>query len=566
MTLLVVGISHRNAPVSLLERVSLSPDARVALMREMVGRETVQSAAVLATCNRVELYADVDGFHAGLAELSALLPRHSSVRREELAPYLYVHYEDRAVQHLFSVACGLDSMVVGEGQILGQIKGALALAQDEQTAGRLLNELFQHALRVGKRAHSETGIDRAGQSLVTFGLEQLAAQVGRPEVAPWLAGKRALVIGAGSMSSLAATVLARAGVAELVIANRTLERAERLAASLDGGTTGRTRPRARAVPINAISIAAELALADVVISCTGSAGLVLTADAVASALGASREAAGPRVRADADNASGRADRTVADRGVAEPDSAFGGPRPVTAGSGGNAVVPTVGGVAAGAGVARLPQGGSRPDAALPGDESGVRGWAPPRGGRVLAVLDLAMPRDVDAAVHRLAGVRLVDIESLAGASAGAPMAADVEAVEQIVADEVAAFEAAQQAAQIAPTVVALRSMAADVVAGELARLHGRLPGLDEKQLAEITRTVRRVVDKLLHAPTVRVKELAGEPGGADYAAALRELFALDAQHGAQELRQRTAALGRPVTQATPVTPVTPMSPPEQERR
>jgi glutamyl-tRNA reductase len=323
------------------------------------------------------------------------------------------------------------------------------------------------------------------------------------------------------------------------------------------------------VPINAISIAAELALADVVISCTGSAGLVLTADAVARARASAD--------ADADNASGRADRTVADRGVAEPDTAFGGPGPVVAGSGGDAVGPTVGG--ADASVVLPQRGGSGPDAraglgasrvcadaAAPGDESGVRGWAPPRGGRVLAVLDLAMPRDVDAAVHRLAGVRLVDIESLAGASAGAPMAADVEAVEQIVADEVAAFEAAQQAAQIAPTVVALRSMAADVVAGELARLHGRLPGLDEKQLAEITRTVRRVVDKLLHAPTVRVKELAGEPGGADYAAALRELFALDAQHGAQELRQRTAALGRPVTQATPVTPVTPMSPPEQERR
>ncbi|MBM7172172.1 glutamyl-tRNA reductase, partial [Streptomyces sp. G44] len=148
---------------------------------------------------------------------------------------------------------------------------------------------------------------------------------------------------------------------------------------------------------------------------------------------------------------------------------------------------------------------------------------------VLALLDLAMPRDIDAAVHRVPGVRLVDIESLAEASADAPMAADVEQVRGIVSDEVAAFGAAQRAAHITPTVVALRTMAADVVASEIARLDGRLPGLEDKQRAEITQTVRRVVDKLLHAPTVRVKQLAGEPGGAGYADALRTLFDLDPQ-------------------------------------
>jgi glutamyl-tRNA reductase len=153
--------------------------------------------------------------------------------------------------------------------------------------------------------------------------------------------------------------------------------------------------------------------------------------------------------------------------------------------------------------------------------------APVRPRPVLFLLDLAMPRDVDAAAHRLAGVRLVDIESLAEASADAPMAADVDQVRRIVADEVAAFGAAQRAAHITPTVVALRAMAADVVAGEIARLDGRLPGLDDKHRAEITQTVKRVVDKLLHAPTVRVKQLAAEPGGAGYADALRTLFDLD---------------------------------------
>jgi glutamyl-tRNA reductase len=426
MSLLVVGLSHRTAPVSVLERAALAEDARTKLLHDTLAAEPAAEAVVLATCNRIELYADVDKFHAGVAELSTLLAQHSGVGLDELTPHLFVHYEDRAVHHLLSVACGLDSMVVGEGQILGQIKDALAVGQEQHTAGRMLNDLFQQALRVGKRAHSETGIDRAGQSLVTFGLDQLA-----PTTGP-LAGKRALVVGAGSMSSLAAATLARAGVAAITVANRTPERAERLAHLLTEQGT-----QARAVGMAQVPRA--LAGADVVVSCTGATGLVLTADDLRAA------------------AAGRAD------------------------------------------------------------------------GATLAVLDLAMPRDIDAAAHGLVDVHLVDIETLAAASADAPMAADVDQVRAIVSEEVAAFGAAQRAARITPTVVALRAMAADVVAGELARLDGRLPALDDKQRAEISQTVRRVVDKLLHAPTVRVKQLAGEPGGAGYADALRELFDLDPQ-------------------------------------
>ncbi|MBA6433600.1 MULTISPECIES: glutamyl-tRNA reductase [Streptomyces] len=486
MSLLVVGLSHRSAPVSVLERAALVGDEQAKLVQDTLAAEPATEAAVLATCNRIELYADVDKFHAGVAELSTLLAQHTGVGLDELTPYLYVHYEDRAVHHLFSVACGLDSMVVGEGQILGQIKDALALGQELHTAGRLLNDLFQQALRVGKRAHSETGIDRAGQSLVTFGLEQLAQ--GAP-VAEWARGRRALVIGAGSMSSLAAATLARAGVSELVIANRTLERALRLAESLaqqhaatpaaiipageDGSASAGTGTEtdtesgtetsaetlreglvARAVPRDRVS--AELPHADIVVSCTGATGLVLTAAELRTAL-AQRAACPP---------------------AAHPAAAD------------------------------------------------------------VSLLDLAMPRDIDAAAHRIEGLHLVDIESLAEAAAepsGAPgssagaMAADVDKVRTIVSEEVAAFGAAQRAAHITPTVVALRTMAADVVASEIARLDGRLPDLDDKQRAEITQTVRRVVDKLLHAPTVRVKQLASTPGGAGYADALRELFDLDPQ-------------------------------------
>ncbi|MEU5403242.1 glutamyl-tRNA reductase [Streptomyces sp. NPDC005963] len=569
MSLLVIGLSHRSAPVSVLERASLSADAQGKLLQDTLAAEPASEAAVLATCNRIELYADVEKFHAGVAELSTLLAQHSGVGLEELTPYLYVHYEDRAVHHLFSVACGLDSMVVGEGQILGQIKDALARGQEQHSAGRLINDLFQQSLRVGKRAHSETEIDRAGQSLVTFGLEQLAED---SDVESWAADKRVLVIGAGSMSSLAATTLARQGVAELVIANRTLDRAQRLAAILsDAVADGMT---VRAVPMS--EVPDELTRADAVVSCTGATGLVLTAEAVAAALSerlddstgteldedrrhpdhlrapegslvarlaatAARDGRVPdqakHLAADDTDRGAAAEAGDAEARVRAADVVgIGQARTAGHDCGDDTGACPVGldvqhspgqltqhGVWAAnaentSPVGTVPQPARERPAASEGREN-----APVR----IALLDLAMPRDIDHAIHRLPGARLVDIESLAEASADAPMASDVDQVRRIVSDEVAAFAAAQRAAHITPTVVALRSMAADVVAGEIARLEGRLPALDEKERAEINQTVRRVVDKLLHAPTVRVKQLASEPGGAGYADALRTLFDLD---------------------------------------
>ncbi|MCM2394025.1 glutamyl-tRNA reductase [Streptomyces albipurpureus] len=576
MSLLVIGLSHRSAPVSVLERASLSADAQGKLLQDTLAAEPAAEAAVLATCNRIELYADVEKFHAGVAELSTLLAQHSGVGLEELTPYLYVHYEDRAVHHLFSVACGLDSMVVGEGQILGQIKDALARGQEQHSAGRLINDLFQQSLRVGKRAHSETGIDRAGQSLVTFGLEQLAEGA---EVESWAVGKRVLVIGAGSMSSLAATTLARLGVAELVIANRTLDRAERLASVLSGAALDDMT--VRAVPM--VEVAGELTRADAVVSCTGATGLVLTAEAVAGAL--SERAVSRQDTALSDSPSPDEDHphpgdllapegslvarlaATAARDGRVPDQATGSMAAVddverpggVAGEAAGSGSPTTAGPASlraatthdgaddagtcpiGLDVQHSPRELSQHGVWAANAENTspagsaahphrVRSAVPNGRGSApvsMGLLDLAMPRDIDHAVHRLPGVRLVDIESLAEASADAPMAADVDQVRRIVSDEVAAFGAAQRAAHITPTVVALRTMAADVVAGEIARLEGRLPALDEKERAEIKQTVRRVVDKLLHAPTVRVKQLASEPGGAGYADALRTLFDLD---------------------------------------
>lgn len=417
MSLLALGLSHRSAPVELLDRAALTRDEVTKLLDDIRSGEHVREAAVVATCNRIEVYAEVARFHGGLEEVTDLLVRYCGVPVAQVTPHLYVHYEGRAVQHLFSVASGLDSMVAGESQILGQVRQALQDAQAARTAGRSLNELFQNALRVGKRIHTETGIDAAGRSLVTVSLALVAAHVGPLE------GRRALVVGAGSMAALAAATLHRSG-AQVVVANRTVERAERLAASVDGS----------AVPLSAV--ASALPDVDVVVSCTGSGGTVVTLAQVA---------------------------------AAQVD----------------------------------------------------------RGGRPLGIVDLALPHDVEPGVAALPGVVRVDLASIAAVNAVSAAEEDLEAAREIVAEEVAVYAGTQRSSQAAPTVVALRTMAEEIVTAELGRLQTRLPQLPDATRGEVAATVRRVVDKLLHAPTVRVKELAAEPGGQAYASALRELFALD---------------------------------------
>jgi glutamyl-tRNA reductase len=449
MSLLVVGLSHKSAPVATLERAALTGDALGKLLRDVSHADDVSGSLVVSTCNRVEVYAEVDKFHSGVSWICELLARHAALPLGELTPHLYVHYEDRAVQHLLSVACGLDSMVIGESQILGQVRQALRKAGDQGTLCRSLFDLGSLALRAGKRAHSETGIDRAGASLVSVGLTAAAqrlhgpgkgvhgpgsGQAARP--APEggspgaLDGLSVLVVGAGSMSSLAVATASRMGAVRLVVANRTSARAGRLAATVS------------AIAVDLSSLAAEIAAADLVVSCTGAPGHVITTDTVAAAL-ASREPAG----------------------------------------------------------------------------------------RPLVLLDLALPRDVDPGAAELPGVSVIGLETVGGTGGvGGPGGAaeeDVASVRRIVAEELAAHMSKDRAAKVAPTVVALRAKAAEVVDAELARLAGRVSGLDARTRREIAQSMRRIADKLLHAPTVRVKELAGSPGGDSYEAVLRVLFDLD---------------------------------------
>jgi len=429
VSVLVVGLSHKSAPVAILEQAAVSGDALTKLLRDVALADSVAETFVVSTCNRVEVYADVDRFHAGVTAICELLARHCGVLPRDLTAHLYVHYEDRAVAHLLAVACGLDSVVVGEGQILGQVRAALKLAEEHGTVGRVLGELGRLALRAGKRARAETGIDRAGQSLVSVAIELAAARLGAGRPARDLAGRDVLIVGAGSMSALAATTASRSGAASIAVANRTRRNAERLAAKVSGHA------------VTLADLGPALAAADVIISCTGAAGHVITRDLVSAAL-------------------------------------TGEPRPADQGP--------------------------------------------------LVILDLAMPRDVEPAVAGLPGVVVIGMDWLSehGTAAGAD---DVAAVGAICEEELASYQSAVEAARVAPTVVALRAKAATVVDAELARLASRLSadGLSGRALDEIAQTMRRVVDKLLHAPTVRVKELAGSPGGEEYAAALRVLFDLD---------------------------------------
>ncbi|MBU3751013.1 MAG: glutamyl-tRNA reductase [Mycobacterium sp.] len=438
MSVLLFGVSHRSAPVSVLEQLAADEAEQVKLVQRVLQSSLVTEAMMLSTCNRIEVYAVVDAFHAGLSAIGQVLAEHSGLSMGDLTKHAYVRYSEAAVEHLFAVTSGLDSAVVGEQQVLGQVRRAYASAEANRTVGRVLHDLAQRALAVGKRVHAETSIDAAGGSVVSVALHVAAERLYRPERGPSytaLIGRTATVIGAGSMGSLTAAHLVRAGVGHINVVNRSLPRAQHLAASIEGqGVT------ARALPLEELPTA--LIGADVVVSCTGAVRPVVSLAHVHHALAAAR----------------RDEET-------EP----------------------------------------------------------------MVLCDLGMPRDVDPAVAGLPGVWVVDMERVQREPSARAAADDAEAARRIVAAEVASYLVSQRMAEVTPTVTALRQRAADLVEAELLRLDNRLPGLGDDQRQEVARTVRRVVDKLLHAPTVRVKQLAGTPGADTYAEALRELFELDPQ-------------------------------------
>ncbi len=409
MSLLSVAITHRTATFDQLGDMALSRDQCREVGQALVGAGLIDEALVLSTCNRTEVYVNSPRFHEGLDQVIQTLAGLGGLDAGVLGQLCSVRYEDAAVEHCFTMVAGLDAMVIGENQVLGQVRAALTDAQTAATSGPVINALFQTALRVAKRVHSETRVGSAGRSVFTAAMDEVRLD---PD------GLDCLVVGAGQLAGLAARTLAARG-GQVTCVNRTLAHAQRLAQEING----------RALPMSALPTA--LSSSDLVISCTGSAEYVVTPETL---------------------------------GVARP----------------------------------------------------------------IAVVDLALPADVDPAI-RDAGVHLVSLSDLGDRLADERV--DIESARSLVAEEQHRFLARQRAARVVPTVVALRQMADDVIDAELARFDHRNPTLDDATRAEVAHAVHRVVDKLLHRPTVAVQREAALDGeNVDYAAVLRTLFALESRN------------------------------------
>lgn len=418
MQVLAVGVNHRSADVALLERLAVAPDQLPKALADITRLEHVLEAVVLSTCNRVEVYAHVTRFHQGLQELRGWFTERADIHPQDFDGVHYSHHEEGVALHLFGVAAGIDSMVIGERQIASQVRQAVAVAREEDAAGRVLDKLFREAARVSRRARRETGIDKGASSIVEVGLRIAAGELGG------LGGRTVLIIGAGTVGSLAAARLGDHGADQVLVWNRTAERARRLA----GRTGGRVVRRG--------DLAEAVRTADLVVCTTGATTPVLDTDLVAAA------------------ASGR-----------------------------------------------------RCD---------------------LVLLDLGVPRNVAPGCAGLAGVRIVDMESVREVTAGTVESEAIDAVRAIVADEAGRFVAWMRAVEVEPAIKALRRHGQAVRRAELERHASRLRGLDERQREAVESLAHGIVNTLLHDPTVRLKLLADRGAGQHYASALRELFDLDA--------------------------------------
>ena len=435
MSLVVIGLNHRSVPLELLERMTIEDSRLPKALHDVVSREHVSEAVVLSTCNRTEIYVVAERFHGAYADVRNSLGELAFLPPEAFADHLYVHYDLDAARHLFEVAAGLDSAVVGESEILGQVRHAWSRARDEKTAGTALNALFRHALEVGKRARTETGISRNIASVSTAAVAMAAERLARlhgPGAGSGLDGRRILVLGAGDMGAGMTRAIVSGGVsrgaADIRIANRTWDRAVELAENVGGP--------ARAIRLAEVDTA--LAEVDLLLTGTGAQSMMLEVRALERVMAA-------------------------------------------------------------------------------------------RAGRPLLIVDVAVPRDVDPSAGELEGVTLLDMDDLRTfADAGLrARSREVTAVQDMIAAELDRFGAATTARSVAPLIGALHEQAEAVRQAELARNRARLAELDDAQQAAVEQLTRSIVAKLLHGPTLAVKDAAGSPRGERLAESLRELFTLD---------------------------------------
>jgi len=420
VSFVVVGLNHRTVPLPVLERVTVPSALVPKALRDLAGREYLAEVALLSTCNRTEVYALCTKFHPGVADATDFLAEQAGMGSADLAEHVYSYYDEAAVAHLFGVAAGVDSVILGEGQILGQVRDALRVAEEEGTAQQGLARIFRHAIEVGKRSRAETGIGRGAVSLSSAAVALAAERLGT------LVERRVLVLGAGEMGEGMARSLAGSGVAELAVAGRGTERSTELAIRVGG----------RAIPIEQLPQA--LVAADLVLTSTGAVEVVITQE-------------------EAELAMQR------------------------------------------------------------------------RFGRPLLIIDIAVPRDVDPGVADVPGVTLLDMDDLK-AFAESSMdrrRREVARVRRIISAELERLRAGRTAREVAPLVSALRSRGEDIRLAELERFRSKLDAVDPRTAETIEALTRGIVAKLLHEPTVRVKEAAGSGRGELYADALSALFGLD---------------------------------------
>jgi glutamyl-tRNA reductase len=419
VSVVVVGLNHRTVSLDLLERMAV-PESRLAkALHDLHGREHVAEVVVLSTCHRTEVYVVAERFHGAVQDIRHFLSELAFAPPEEFSDHLYTYFDDAAAAHLFGVAAGLDSVVIGESEVLGQVRNAWERARAEGAAGPRLDALFRHAVVTGKRARSETAIARGTTSVAQAAVAMATERVGD------LAAARVLVLGTGEMGESMAVALSGAGAAEVLVANRTWDRAVAVAARVGG----------RAVQLSGLVEA--LVDVDVVLTSTGAPSLVVELADIVAVMQA-------------------------------------------------------------------------------------------RSGRPLLIVDVAMPRDIDPGAGAVGGVTLLDLNDLrAFVEAGLDeRRREIPLVRAIVAEEVTRHVEHVTARRAVPTVKALRGRAESMRQAELDRYRARLEGLDPRQRDAVEALTRGIIAKLLHDPTVRLKDAAGSARGERLADAVTELFDL----------------------------------------
>jgi glutamyl-tRNA reductase len=420
MHLIVVGLSHRTAPVEQREKAALTDGGARALLRDLVDDPAILEAVTISTCNRTEVYVRAeDGSRAEEIVCDAIVA-HTEISRDELDCARYAHREERTVSHLLRVAASLDAMVVGESEIQGQVRTAYERAKEEDTVGPVLDSLFRKALETGKRVRHETAIGAGAVSVASVAVELAREAVSRLE------DRRALLIGAGDVAEATACALVESGVRELVVANRTVSTARRLADRIGGQGVGFDR------------LADELVAADIVISSTDA------------------------------------------------------PHPLL---GHNDV------------------------------ERAMRA----RPGRPMVLIDIAVPRDLEADIASVPGVRLYDIDDLervVTVNLNGRMR-EAELAEVIVQAEAHRFTEWRRGLAVAPTIGSLRERAESIRAGELERVAGQWESLGDEDRERVEQVTRAIVNKLLHEPTVRLRAAVAEGDGVAHVDSLRHLFDLE---------------------------------------